>query len=81
MGKMVILCQWKIARPFSECLALVQDASQKSGYINKTGKVVIPCQWRWAGGFSGGLAIVADSHGMWLKIDKTGKVVGRMNNA
>ncbi len=75
IGKVVIPCQWKDTRTFSEGLAAVRDASGKWGFIDKTGKVVIPCQWENACSFSEGLARVQDASGKWGYIDKTGKVV------
>ena len=75
IGKVVIPCQWKDTRTFSEGLAAVRDASGKWGFIDKTGKVVIPCQWKDAWNFSEGLALVKDANEKWGFIDKTGKVV------
>ena len=75
LGKVVIPCQWKDARSFSEGLAGVRDDTKRWGYIDKLGMVVIPCKWKDAWGFSEGYARVMDNNSRCGFIDKTGKVV------
>ena len=66
---------WKDVGPFDDGLALVKDANDKWGFIDKTGRLIIPCMWEWAGHFREGLAPVMEANHNYHYIDKTGKVV------
>lgn len=75
-GKVVIPCIYESANGFSEGLAVVRRAGERSyGYMDKTGKVVIPFNYSYATDFAEDFAAVEDSNGNWGYINKSGELV------
>ena len=59
-GVLLIPCIWRLALPFTNGLAVVQEGNELFGFIDKTGKIAIPCIFKKAFPFSEGLARVQD---------------------
>ena len=74
-GEVVLSCDWSVVGDFHDGLAFVKDASEKIGFIDKTGMNVIPCQWKVVDNFSEGFAAVQDENGNYGYIDKIGQLV------
>lgn len=49
---------WIQEGEFSEGFAVVKNANDEYGYIDKTNRIVIPCEWEWTSDFREGLGRV-----------------------
>ena len=72
----VIPFSFKMARPFSDGMAAVQNEDGNWGYINTQGKLIIPFVYsRTPSRFMYGFARVESSNGLWGYINKENKIV------
>ena len=83
-GKIVIPCQWKSAKAFSQGVAAVEKEGfsllgikekDKWGFIDKTGKIVISCKWKAVNSFREDRAVVKDFSDLYGFIDIKGMVI------
>jgi len=91
-GKVVIPCNYDMARDFHEGLAAVASYDKGWGYIDESGNMVIPYRYRFVSDFSEGLACVINLVGasglspwgtpaVYGYIDKSGKEVIPVNHS